>query len=82
MSQRALEGALGKLVCDSSFRLAFHRCPEEAVARKGFELTPVELSSLHKIEIEALEAFAAHLDDRVQLAAESRPRVRKRSAMK
>jgi len=82
MSQRALEAALGKLVCDSSFRLAFHRRPEEAVARAGFELTPVELGSLHKIEIEALETFAAHLDDRVQVAAESRPRARKKSAIR
>jgi hypothetical protein len=82
MSQKALEAALGKLVCDTSFRWAFHRCPEEAVAREGFELTPVELGSLYKIELEALDAFAANIDDRVRHAAESRPRVRKRSAMK
>jgi len=79
MSQCALEAALGKLVCDSSFRFTFHRDPEEAVARAGFELTPVELGSLHKIEIEAIEAFATHVDDRVQLAIESRPRPRSRT---
>ena len=82
MSQKALEAALGKLVCDTSFRLAFDRCPEDAVAREGFELNPVELGSLHRIDLEALEAFAVHVDDRVRHAVEPRPRVRKRSAMK
>jgi hypothetical protein len=81
MSQRALEAALGKLVCDSGFRLAFLRDPEETVARAGFELTPVELGSLHKIEHEAIEAFAVHVDDRVQLAVESRPRSRAKTAI-
>jgi len=81
MSQRSLEAALGKLVCDSGFRLTFHRNPEEAVARAGFELTPVELGSLHKIDLEAIEAFALHVDDRVQLAVESRPMLRTRAAV-
>jgi hypothetical protein len=77
MSQPALEAALGKLVCNSSFRSAFHGRPEEAVAREGFELTPVELGSLHKIELDAFETLAAHLDDRVRVAVELRPQVRK-----
>jgi hypothetical protein len=82
MSQRAVEAALGKLVCDSSFRSDFYRDAETAAASAGFDLTPVELTSLHKIELDALEAFAAQLDERVQLAVEPRPRPRKKSAIR
>jgi hypothetical protein len=82
MSQQAVEAALGKLICDGAFRSEFHRDAEAAAVQAGFGLTPVELASLHKIGIETIEAFAAHLDDRVQLAVESRPRIRKKSAIR
>jgi hypothetical protein len=68
MSQRALEAALGKLICDDGFRREFYEDAEGAVARAGFLLTPVELSSLYKIDIEAIETFVSHVDDRVRRA--------------
>ncbi|MBI4516751.1 MAG: hypothetical protein HY699_13150 [Deltaproteobacteria bacterium] len=68
MSQRAVEAALGKLICDDSFRRDFYQDAEAAAARAGFFLTPIELASLHKIEPEAIEVFVAHVDDRVRRA--------------
>jgi hypothetical protein len=70
MSQRAFEAALGKLICDDAFRREFFEDPDGATARAGFKLTPVELSSLRETDTEALEAFVAHVDDRVRRAEE------------
>ena len=69
MSQRALEAALGKLVCDGGFRSEFFRDPEDAITRAEFDLTSVELSCLFKIGLKAIEAFEMHVDDRVLRAA-------------
>ncbi|HVN87197.1 MAG TPA: Os1348 family NHLP clan protein [Candidatus Binatia bacterium] len=80
MSQRALEAALGKLICDDGFRREFYDDAEGAVARAGFLLTPVELSSLYKIDLEAIEAFVPHVDDRVRRAEENHGRRRPRPA--
>ena len=80
MSQRALEAALGKLICDDGFRREFYDDAEGAVARAGFLLTPVELSSLYKIDLEAIEAFVPHVDDRVRRAEENHARRRSRPA--
>lgn len=73
MSQRALEAALGKLVCDDTFRRAFYDDAEVEAARAGFQLTWVELNSLRKISRNALDRFASHLDDRVRRAEEPVP---------
>jgi len=70
MSQRALEAALGKLICDDAFREEFFVDAERAAIRAGFSLTPVELGSLRKIEPRAIEAFVSHVDDRVRRAGE------------
>ncbi len=78
MSQRAVEAALGKLICDGTFRSEFHIDAEGAAAQAGFDLSPVELASLHKIDIEALEGFATCVDDRVQRAADFVQRAGKR----
>ncbi len=76
MSQRAVEAALGKLICDGAFRSEFHNDAEGAAVQAGFDLTPVELASLHRIGIEALEAFASSVDDRVQRAADPVPQAK------
>ena len=70
MSQHAVEAAIGKLVCDDAFRRAFYQDPKEAAVRAGFQLTAVELSSLSKIRIEVVEAFAGYVDDRIRRAEE------------
>lgn len=80
MSQRAFEAAIGRLVCDGSFRREFRKTPEEAIARLGLDLTPVELSSLCRIGSEAIEAFVRHVDDRVQRVEDPIPRRRRKSA--
>ena len=79
MSQRALEAALGKLICDDGFRREFYEDAEGAVARAGFLLTPVELASLYKIDLETIEAFVPHVDDRVRRAEEDQRRRRPKS---
>ena len=70
MSQRAIESALGKLICDDAFRREFLTDPESAVVRAGFQLTPIELSCLSKIEAAAIEGFAFQIDDRIRRAEE------------
>ncbi len=79
MSQRAVEAALGKLLCDDGFRHEFYQDAEATLARVGLVLTPVELSSLYKIKLEEIEDFAAHLDERVRRAGEAVQRRRARS---
>ncbi len=78
MTQRAVEAALGKLICDGAFRFEFHKNAEGAAVQAGFDLTPVELASLHKIDLKSLEAFAARVDDRVQRVADFVPQVGKK----
>ena len=68
MTQRALEAALGKLICDDAFRREFAEDAEDAIAREGFVLSPTELTSLYKIGRQALEDFAHLVDDRVRRA--------------
>ncbi len=80
MSQRALEAALGRLICDDGFRREFYEDAEGAVARAGFLLTPVELSSLFRIDMEAIEVFVANVDDRVRRAEETSRRRRPKPA--
>lgn len=70
MSQRAFEAALGKLICDDAFRRDFFADPETAATRAGFELTPVEKTSLRKIDPDAIEVFVMCVDDRVRRAEE------------
>ena len=70
MSQRALETALGRLICDEAFRKEFYKDAEGTALRAGFQLTPIELICLHNIELGAIEAFVSHVDDRVRRAAE------------
>jgi hypothetical protein len=68
MTQRALEAALGKLICDDAFRREFAEDAEGTIGREGFVLSPTELTSLYKIGRQALEDFARLVDDRVRRA--------------
>ncbi len=70
MSQRALEAALGRLICDDAFRQAFFEDSEGASLRAGLQLTPLELRSLRKIQVEVIERFTPHVDDCVRRAQE------------
>jgi len=70
MSQGALEAALGKLICDDTFRRDFYSDAESAATQAGFRLTAVELGSLRKIAPQAIEKFVVHVDDCVRRAEE------------
>lgn len=70
MSQRAVEAALGKLICDEAFRREFLTDPEGAVVRAGFQLTQIELNSVSKIDAAAIEVLAFQIDDRIRRAEE------------
>lgn len=70
MSQRVFEAALGRLICDDAFRREFFEDPEGTMIREGLQLTGVEFGSLCKTSLEAVEAFVAHVDDRVRRAGE------------
>ena len=74
MSQRALEAALGRLICDDAFRREFAEDCEGASIRAGFQLTPLELRSLRKIRSEAIEQFAPLVDDCVRRVSEPQPK--------
>ncbi len=70
MSQGALEAALGRLICDDTFRRDFYRDAEVAAAQAGFRLTWVELGSLRNIDLQAVERFVTNIDDRIRRAEE------------
>jgi|AMFO01.1.fsa_nt_gi hypothetical protein len=74
MSQFAVEAAMGRLICDDSFRSDFRRNPKVAAERAGLELTAVELASLRSVSIGALERLAASLDDRIRRAEDEIPK--------
>jgi hypothetical protein len=76
VSQQALETALGKLICDDAFRREFFRDAEKAALHVGLRLTPVELTSLRKINAASIESLARVVDDRIRKAEEPAPRRR------
>jgi hypothetical protein len=76
VSQQALETALGKLICDDAFRREFFRDAEKAALRVGLRLTPIELTSLRKINAASIESLARVVDDRIRKAEEPAPRRR------
>jgi len=76
VSQHALETALGRLICDDTFRREFFRDAEGAALRVGLKLTPIELTSLRKINLATIESLARMVDDRIRRAEEPEPRRR------
>lgn len=53
--------------------MQFYSEPEGTVAQVGWVLTPVELASLHKIDMGVFESFEKQIDDRVRIASISAP---------
>jgi len=68
LSQIATEQALGRLICDDTFRDEFYESPEAALNRLRLKLTPVELTGLLAIERDIVEVLARRLDDRIRRA--------------
>ena len=69
MSQRTVEGILGRLVTDSEFRRGFYADPAETCLRESLELTPRELEALMALDQSCLQTFAKVLDARIVRAA-------------
>jgi len=69
MSQRAVEGTLGRLVTDSEFRHGFYADPAETCLRESLDLTTQELEALTALDPSRLQAFAKGLDARIVRAA-------------
>ncbi len=65
MSQRAVEGVLGRLVTDAEFRSQFFNEPDAVCRDDGADLTSAELSALVRVDPHALHSLAARLDPKI-----------------
>lgn len=74
MSQRAVEGLLGRLITDREFRERFYADPAATCARESLDLTSRELDALLSLDRARLQAFARDLDARIVRAAVGGPR--------
>jgi hypothetical protein len=62
MSQRDVEGTLGRLLTDTAFRVRFFTQPAATVAREGLTLTHPELRHLERVPVAPVLELASHLD--------------------
>ncbi len=65
MSQRVVEGTLGRLITDSEFRRGFYADPAATCLREALDLTTRELQALVALDQARLQAFAKALDARI-----------------
>ncbi|MBI4516700.1 MAG: Franean1_4349 family RiPP [Deltaproteobacteria bacterium] len=69
MSQRAVEGLLGRLLTDGDFRRVFFDNPAATCLKQSLELTAGELEAITRLDERRLEGFARELDARIIRAA-------------
>jgi len=62
MSQRDLEGFLGRLVTDSRMRRSFFQAPEQTLAGAPYVISAPAIAALLELGEAPLEAFAATID--------------------
>jgi hypothetical protein len=62
MSQRDVEGTLGRLLTDTAFRVRFFTHPAATVAREGLSLSHPELRLLERVPVYAVLELASHID--------------------
>jgi hypothetical protein len=66
MSQRAVEGVLGRLITDAEFRDEFFRDPARTCEQRVKEApTPQEVDALRRIDQHALSQIAVLLDPKI-----------------
>jgi hypothetical protein len=65
MSQRAVEGILGRLITDSEFRRGFYADPAATCLHESLDLTTRELEALMALDQSRLQTFARVLDARI-----------------
>jgi hypothetical protein len=71
MTQRHVEGFLGRIATDPALRRRFghdRRAAMAAFQDEGHELSAVERAALEALSPQAVEAFASALDARIQRA--------------
>lgn len=69
MSQRAVEGTLGRLITDSEFRRGFYADPAATCVHESLDLTTRELEALMALDQSRLQTFARVLDARIVRAS-------------
>ena len=69
MSQRDVEGLLGRMVTDQSFRWRFYKDPVGACVAEAMEVTSRELEAVLTLHETQIAAFAQQLDPRIVRAA-------------
>lgn len=73
MSQRDLEGLLGRLLTDRSVRQRFFELPEETVRDESYDVTAREVGALLRLDEEDLEIVARRVDGLARPAPSPRP---------
>ena len=69
MTQKSVEIVIGKLASDEDLRAAFRGNRTAAIRslqQQGLELTPLEVASLNRLEVDALDRLASTLDPRLK----------------
>jgi hypothetical protein len=69
MSQKGVEGLLGRLITDGEFRKRFYQEPAASCMKEKLEITTRELEALITLEETAVEQFARRLDPKIVRAA-------------
>ena len=69
MTQKSVEMVIGKLASDEELRAAFRRDRSAAIRAlqlSGLELTPLEIGSLARLDVDAFDQLAVTLDPRLK----------------
>ena len=69
MSQRAVEGLLGRIITDQSFRRRFYTDPTAACMAEAMEVTSRELEAVLTLDEKQVAGFAQQLDSRIVRAS-------------
>jgi hypothetical protein len=69
MSQKAVEGLLGRLLTDPAFRRWFYSEPAVSCLREGLDVTSRELEAILVVDEVQFEEFGKQLDPRIVRAA-------------
>ena len=69
MSQKAVEGLLGRLLTDPGFRSRFYMEPAATCRADSLDITGRELEAVLVVDQRHVDLFAEHLDPRIVRAA-------------
>src|SRR5512140_3272591 len=69
MSQKGVEGLLGRMVTDKDFRQRFYQEPAATCVAEAMEVPTRELEAVQRLDEARLADFAKHLDTRIVRAS-------------